>query len=115
MILDENDLKKLPIEQRIEQCEYIIKNEKDQSMRWDAVWLTGELAREVGIGHIFERVRITNSNFGFYDTGQFSWFIDCQTDDIDLASGGGSAGFYYNYGTTLIGCVAFDIASDSTE
>ena len=44
IILDENGIKELPPERRIAKCESILKNEKDESLRWDAVWIAGELA-----------------------------------------------------------------------
>jgi len=43
-IIDEQDLWKLPPKQRLEKCESILKNEKDESKRWDAVWVAGEIA-----------------------------------------------------------------------
>ena len=43
-IYDENKLRDLPDEERILVCERIIKNDSDESKRWDAVWLIGELA-----------------------------------------------------------------------
>ena len=43
-ILDENNLRDLPDEQRFDVCERVLKNESDESKRWDAVWLIGELA-----------------------------------------------------------------------
>jgi len=43
-IHDENKIRELPEEQRFEICEHIIKNDSDESKRWDAVWLMGEMA-----------------------------------------------------------------------
>jgi hypothetical protein len=43
-IYDENKLRDLSDEERILVCERIIKNDSDESKRWDAVWLIGELA-----------------------------------------------------------------------
>jgi hypothetical protein len=43
-IYDENKLRDLPDEERLLTCERIIKNDNDESKRWDAVWLVGELA-----------------------------------------------------------------------
>ena len=43
-IYDENKLRELTDEQRLLTCECIIKNDDDESKRWDAVWLIGELA-----------------------------------------------------------------------
>ena len=43
-VFDENKLRELPDEQRFSTCEHILKNDNDESKRWDAVWLVGELA-----------------------------------------------------------------------
>lgn len=43
-IYDENKLRDLPDDKRMSVCENIIKNDNDESKRWDAVWLIGELA-----------------------------------------------------------------------
>ena len=43
-VLDENNLRELSDEQRFATCERILKNDNDESKRWDAVWLLGELA-----------------------------------------------------------------------
>ncbi len=43
-VLDESKLRDLPDEQRFTTCEQILKNDTDESKRWDAVWLVGELA-----------------------------------------------------------------------
>jgi len=43
-IYDENKLRDLPDEERLLNCERIIKDDSDESKRWDAVWLVGELA-----------------------------------------------------------------------
>lgn len=43
-VFDENKLRELSDEERFTACEFILKNEKDESNRWDAVWLIGELA-----------------------------------------------------------------------
>jgi HEAT repeat protein len=43
-LLDENNVRSLPSEERFLECEKILKTEKDESKRWDAVWLIGELA-----------------------------------------------------------------------
>jgi len=44
IILDENKLRDLPFKIRLEKCKSILGNESDESMRWDAVWLAGEIA-----------------------------------------------------------------------
>ncbi len=43
-IFDEYKMRELPDEERFSMCEKTLKNEKDESKRWDAVWLIGELA-----------------------------------------------------------------------
>ena len=43
-LLDENNIRSLSSEERFSVCEQILKNERDESKRWDAVWLIGELA-----------------------------------------------------------------------
>jgi hypothetical protein len=56
-ILDENNLRNLPEQQRLATCEHILKNEKDESKRWDAVWLIGEIAENKTEGDpIFDKV-----------------------------------------------------------
>jgi HEAT repeat protein len=44
IILDEGKLRDLPFRHRLDKCTLIIKNEIDESLRWDAVWLAGEIA-----------------------------------------------------------------------
>ena len=43
-IYDENKLRDLSEEKRILVCERIIKDDNDESKRWDAIWLLGEIA-----------------------------------------------------------------------
>jgi len=43
-IYDEDKLRNLPDSERLLTCERILKNDNDESKRWDAVWLIGELA-----------------------------------------------------------------------
>ena len=43
-VFDEYKLRELSDEERFTICEETLKNEKDESKRWDAVWLIGELA-----------------------------------------------------------------------
>lgn len=46
-VLDDNNIRKLVPEERFLICEDILKNiNDDESKRWDAVWLAGEMARE---------------------------------------------------------------------
>lgn len=42
---DVYDLRKLSSEKRFDACKQILENEKDESLRWDAVWLAGETAQ----------------------------------------------------------------------
>ena len=44
IILDEGKLRNLPFRERLDKCTMTIKNEIDESLRWDAVWLAGEIA-----------------------------------------------------------------------
>jgi len=54
--LDTDGIRKLPHEERIEKLNDILKNSTDESERWDAVWMLGELAEETGLkGPIFEK------------------------------------------------------------
>lgn len=48
IILDENNLRSLPLEKRVNRCFEILQKEADESLRWDAVWLAGEVAETVG-------------------------------------------------------------------
>ena len=57
LALDENEIRELPLEERVAKLEYIFKNSDDESARWDAVWLAGEIPVEVGLkGPLFDRV-----------------------------------------------------------
>jgi len=55
--LDEQDTRKLPPRERLDRCSSILKNSKDESIRWDAVWLAGEIAETSDPGDpIFDEV-----------------------------------------------------------
>lgn len=57
LILDEQHIRNLPHDERLSVCSSILKNEKDESKRWDAVWLAGEVAEELGDKNpLFEKV-----------------------------------------------------------
>ena len=43
-VFDEGKMRELSDEDRFQACEQILKNDDDESKRWDAVWLIGELA-----------------------------------------------------------------------
>lgn len=55
-ILDENNLRELVPEKRIEKLEEVLKFNNDSSQRWDAIWLVGELAKNSGPGTMYDRV-----------------------------------------------------------
>ena len=53
---DDKDIRKLPHNERIIKLEAILKNDPDESARWDAVWMLGELAEETDLkGSLFEK------------------------------------------------------------
>ena len=43
IIFDEYDMRKLPPRERLDKITQILKNEKDESIRWDSIWLAGEI------------------------------------------------------------------------
>lgn len=45
-IFDEDNIRNMPSEERFNFCENVLKQEQDESKRWDAVWLAGELAED---------------------------------------------------------------------
>jgi len=47
-VIDENHVREMSLEKRFQFCEPIIKKEQDESKRWDAVWLAGEIAEVAG-------------------------------------------------------------------
>lgn len=56
-VIDENLVREMPLDKRLEYCEPIIKKERDESKRWDAVWLAGEIAEIAGPEEpIFDKV-----------------------------------------------------------
>ena len=46
VIIDEDNLRQLLPEKRLEKLEEILKHDIDPSKRWDAIWLVGELAKK---------------------------------------------------------------------
>ncbi len=57
LILDDTEIRKLPIGERLTHCQQIIQNEQDESKRWDAVWLAGEIAENRTEGDpVFDKV-----------------------------------------------------------
>ena len=71
VILDESKTRELSPEKRLEKYSEVIKNEKDASKRWDAIWLTGELARDVGRGPLFDKA-----------ADLFVWNLDHDDDGV---------------------------------
>ncbi|CAD6514586.1 putative heat repeat-containing PBS lyase [metagenome] len=56
-VIDEDRVREMPLQKRLEFCEPILKNEQDESRRWDAVWLAGEIAEIAGPKEpIFDKV-----------------------------------------------------------
>ena len=65
-------IKKLPLEERFEKLEQIFKTSKDESERWDAVWLAGEIPVEVNLkGPLFEKM-----------TDLFAWVLKNDPNDV---------------------------------
>ena len=56
-VIDEDRVREMPLQKRLEYCEPILKKERDESRRWDAVWLAGEIAEIAGPKEpIFDKV-----------------------------------------------------------
>lgn len=56
LALDENQLRTLTLEERVDKIEQVFKNSPDESARWDAVWLAGEIPELVSLkGPLFDR------------------------------------------------------------
>ncbi len=47
LAIDEQSIRSLPIGKRLERLNDILKNNNDESVRWDAVWLLGEIAAQL--------------------------------------------------------------------
>jgi hypothetical protein len=43
-VLDDTNLRDIPTRERLDRCIYIIKNDPDESKRWDAIYIAGEIA-----------------------------------------------------------------------
>jgi len=46
LAIDEKNIRSLLPEERFQKLDYTLRNSTDESERWDAVWLTGEIAAE---------------------------------------------------------------------
>jgi hypothetical protein len=47
VIFDEYDMRILPPRERLDKITEILKNEKDESVRWDCIWLAGEITEAI--------------------------------------------------------------------
>jgi HEAT repeat protein len=47
VIFDEYDMRKLPPRKRLDKIKQILRNETDESIRWDAIWLAGEITEVI--------------------------------------------------------------------
>ncbi len=54
-VFDDNNVRELPVNERIKRCEQILRVESDESKRWDAVWLAGEASENHG-GEVFDKI-----------------------------------------------------------
>ena len=55
--LDDEQIRRYPLEERVKVLEKIFKTSDDESLRWDAVWLAGEIPELVGLkGPLFDQV-----------------------------------------------------------
>ncbi|MGB7559192.1 MAG: hypothetical protein WBM37_11815, partial [Nitrososphaeraceae archaeon] len=43
LIFDEYQVRRLPPRERLDKIKQILRSEKDESIRWDGVWLAGEI------------------------------------------------------------------------
>jgi len=65
-------IRKYPLEERIAKLEEIFKTSDDESERWDAVWLAGEIPVDVGLkGPLFEKM-----------TDLFAWVLKNDPNDV---------------------------------
>ena len=49
IIFDEYDMRKLPPRERLDKIMKILRNERDESIRWDSIWLAGEITEVIAI------------------------------------------------------------------
>ena len=47
IIFDEYDMRKLPPRKRLDKIKHIFRNERNESIRWDSVWLAGEITEVI--------------------------------------------------------------------
>ena len=49
IIFDEYDMRKLPPRGRLDKIIQILRNERDESIRWDSIWLAGEITEVIDV------------------------------------------------------------------
>ena len=55
--LDDKKIRQYPLEERVKILEEIFKTSDDESLRWDAVWLAGEIPELVGLkGPLYDKI-----------------------------------------------------------
>jgi HEAT repeat protein len=71
VIFDEYDMRKLPPREQLDKITQILRNEKDESIRWDSIWLAGEITEVIDIDDpIFAEIAdlmvwvLLNDNYG---------------------------------------------------
>jgi len=65
-------IRNLPLEERVKKLEEIFKTSENESERWDAVWLGGEIPVEVDLkGPLFEKM-----------TDLFAWVLKNDPNDV---------------------------------
>lgn len=68
----DKSIRTLPLEDRISKLDAIFKTSSDESERWDAVWLAGEIPVEVDLkGPLFEKM-----------TDLFAWVLKNDPNDV---------------------------------
>jgi hypothetical protein len=65
-------IKELPLDERFQKLEEIFKTSDDESERWDAVWIAGEIPVEVNLkGPLFEKM-----------IDLFAWVLKNDSNDV---------------------------------
>jgi hypothetical protein len=68
----DKSIKSLPLDQRYEKIKEIFENSGDESERWDAVWIAGEIPVEVDLkGPLYEKM-----------TDLFAWVLKNDVNDV---------------------------------
>ena len=72
VILDEYDLRQLPFRERLDKIKDILRTEQDESLRWDAVWLAGEMTENIDKG----------SSMWYEIAGLMAWVLKNETNGV---------------------------------